>query len=263
MLDIEIFPCYYILEVIKMARLAREKSSTGIYHVMMRGIDKRDIFIVEEDYEKFLSYIEKAKEKRDFSIFAFCLMTNHVHLLIKEGDEEIGNTIRRINVGYAQYHNRRYGRTGHLFQNRYQSEPVEDDKYMLTVLRYIHQNPLVAGMVGSIDDYKWSSFKDYHKKRSSIVDCDYVMEYFSDVEEFKDFNSAKNDDECLEYKEPKIYTDEELLEVIKRFTGVGVVRNMEMKTRDGLIRAIKQETGASVRQLERVLGIGRSIIQKA
>lgn len=74
-------------------------------------------------------------------------MQNHVHLLIKEGKEEIGDSIRRITVGYAQYHNRNHVRTGHLFQNRYKSEPVDDDRYLLVVLRYIHQNPLKAGIV--------------------------------------------------------------------------------------------------------------------
>ena len=88
---------------------------------MLRGIDKRDIFLMKNDYKKFLHYVELAKGKREISLFAYCLMTNHVHTLLKEGSEEVGDTIRRIAVGHAQYHNRTHGRTGHLFQIRCQS----------------------------------------------------------------------------------------------------------------------------------------------
>ncbi len=112
-----------------MPRYAREKSQTGIYHIMLRGIDKREIFITQNDYNKFLHYVELAKEKSEFSLLVYCLMTNHVHMLIREGKEEIGNSVRRIATGYAQHHNRVHGRTGHLFQNRYKSEPVNDEKY--------------------------------------------------------------------------------------------------------------------------------------
>ena len=193
-----------------MARNPREKSKTGIYHVMMRGIDKRNIFLLEADYEKFLYYIEKAKKKSDFSLLAYCFMTNHVHLLIKEGLEEIGDTIKRISVGYAQYHNRRYGRTGHLFQNRYQSEVVNDDKYLLVVLLYIHQNPLKAKIVNTIYDYKWSSYTDYIHHKSSLVDTDIVMNYFRGTEDFINFHNQKNSDHCLEFQEKKRYSDDEL-----------------------------------------------------
>ncbi|SDL00098.1 transposase [Natronincola ferrireducens] len=141
-----------------MTRIAREKSQTGIYHIMLRGIDKRNIFINDSDYEKFIEYIKKAKEKIEFTVYAYCLMTNHVHLLLKTESEEIGDVIRRITVGYAQYHNIKNGRTGHLFENRFKSEPVDTDDYFLIVLPYIHQNPIKAGMVERIEDYKWSSY---------------------------------------------------------------------------------------------------------
>ncbi|ABR49938.1 protein of unknown function DUF1568 [Alkaliphilus metalliredigens QYMF] len=247
-----------------MPRNAREKSQTGIYHVMMRGIDKRNIFIAEDDYDKFLHYIERAKGKSDISLVAYCFMTNHVHLLIKEGKEEIGNTIRRISVGYAQYHNRKHGRTGHLFQNRYQSEAVNDDNYLLVVLRYIHQNPVKAGIIKTICDYKWSSYADYlNLHRSTIVDRDIAMGYFIDTDEFIKFHSQQNTDYCLDYEERKRYTDDELKECIKSIVEMENLHLIENQTRDIILKRIKQETGASIRQLERVLGIGRSIIQKA
>ena len=106
-----------------MPRYARKRSSTGIYHVMLKGIDGRDIFLDDEDKEKFIENMLKARDKGNFELYAYCLMDNHLHILIKES-EGIGTSIKRIAVGYVQWHNNKYGRIGHLFQNRYLSEPV-------------------------------------------------------------------------------------------------------------------------------------------
>ncbi|MFO8191656.1 MAG: transposase [Bacillota bacterium] len=246
-----------------MPRIAREKSQTGIYHVMLRGIDKRDIFLTKKDYKKFLRYIELAKEKSGFTLLAYCLMTNHVHLLLKEGKEEIGDSIRRIAAGYAQYHNRIHGRTGHLFQNRYQSEPVNDDSYFLVVSRYIHQNPLKAGIVKNIDDYEWSSYKHYLVDKKDLVDTDFLKKYFSSTDSFIEFNNQENKDQCLEYKEKLRYTDDELKKFISKMIEIEELPAMEIEKRNKILRRIKNETGTSIRQLEKVLGIGRNVIQKA
>ena len=140
-----------------MARQSREKSETGIYHVMIRGIDKRNIFLDKEDKIKFLEKLIQAKEAAKFKLYAYCLMDNHVHLLIQES-EEIGTSIKRLTVGYVQWHNNKYARTGHLFQNRYMSEVVETEEYLISVLRYIHQNPVKAKMVKNCTNYLWSSY---------------------------------------------------------------------------------------------------------
>ncbi len=246
-----------------MPRNAREKSQSGIYHIMLRGIDKRDIFLTKTDYKKFLKYLELAKNKSDFLILAFCLMANHVHLLLKEGNEEVGDSVRRIAVGYAQYHNHNHGRTGHLFQNRYLSEPVNDDNYLLVVSRYIHQNPLKAGLVNHIEDYEWSSYRNYLLKDRALTDTDFLNKYFSNEESFIKFNKQKNNDQCLEYKVVNRYTDDELQEVISNIVDFNDLSGIDLQARNLALRKIKGETGASIRQLERVIGIGRNIIQKA
>jgi len=115
-----------------MATQARKRSSTGIYHVMLRDIDRKDIFLDDEDRTKFLESIIKAKQKGKFKIYGYCLMDNHIHMLIKE-DEEIGKIIKPITVGYVVWHNKSHERTGHLFQNRYLSEPVETENYFIAV----------------------------------------------------------------------------------------------------------------------------------
>ena len=95
------------------------------------------------------------------TFYAYCLMSNHVHLLIKTHHEDIGATIKHLAVVYAMYFNHKYSRAGHLFQDRFKSEPVNDMAYFVTLLRYIHQNPLKAGIVQSVSEYPWSSWGEY------------------------------------------------------------------------------------------------------
>jgi REP element-mobilizing transposase RayT len=164
-----------------MPRRAREKSSTGIYHVMLRGINKQIIFEDNEDYEKFIEVIKEYKEVCGYEIYAFCLMSNHIHLLIKEGKEDLGIVFRRIGSKFVYWYNLKYKRSGHLFQDRYKSEVVGNDKYFLTVLRYIHQNPVKAGIVDSMTKYPWSSYKEYFS-RNGICDIRFVLSLFSENE---------------------------------------------------------------------------------
>ncbi len=118
-------------------------------------------------------------------------MGNHLHLLIKEGKEILSNTMKRIGASYVYWYNWQYNRKGHLFQDRFKSEAVEDDAYFLTVLRYIHQNPQKAGLTDDIASYKWSSYKEYTSKKT-IVNIDFVLSLFDKeidkaIEGFKRF----------------------------------------------------------------------------
>ncbi len=144
-----------------MPRVARRKSSTGIYHVILRGINHQTIFEDDEDYLRLLHTLEKYREKSGFTLYAYCLMGNHIHLLMKEAAEDLGVIFKRIGASYVYQYNRKYRRRGPLFQGRFRSEVVEDDRYFLTVVRYIHQNPLRAGMVKEIANYPWSSYWEY------------------------------------------------------------------------------------------------------
>ena len=108
---------------------------------MVRGIDRQIIFNNDEDYSKYVEILRECKAISKFKLFAYCLMDNHVHLLLKAEDEDLSQIFKRIGVRYVYWYNWKYNRRGHLFQDRYRSEAVEDDSYFLTVLRYIHQNP--------------------------------------------------------------------------------------------------------------------------
>ena len=144
-----------------MPRKARKESRTDIYHVMLRGINQQIIFEDEEDFQMFLSTLKECKRISGFDLYAYCLMTNHVHLLLKVGKEPLAMIFRRLGSRYVYWYNRKYQRTGHLFQDRYRSEPIENEAYFLTALRYIIQNPMKAGMEESPGTYPWSSYSDY------------------------------------------------------------------------------------------------------
>ena len=101
-------------------------------------------------------------------LYAYCLMPNHIHLLIKESQEGIGSVIKRIAISYASYFNHKYQRIGHLFQDRFKSEPVDDMNYFITLIRYIHQNPVAAGITSNVEDYVWSSWVEYTESRPCL-----------------------------------------------------------------------------------------------
>ena len=144
-----------------MPRLPRQNSDSGIYHIMLRGINQQTIFEDDEDYFKFVETLENYKAISGYKLFAYCLMSNHIHILIKVEKEDLDLIMKRIAGRYVYWYNWKYYRKGHLFQDRFKSEPIEDDSYFLTVLRYIHQNPVKAGIVKSIDDYLFSSYNNY------------------------------------------------------------------------------------------------------
>lgn len=247
-----------------MARHARRRSSTGIYHIMLRGIDKRLLFMDDSDKQKFIKGMEKAKELACFKLYGYCLMDNHIHLLIEES-EDIGTIIKRITVGYVQWHNNKYERIGHLFSNRYLSEPVESEKYLLSVLRYIHQNPVKAMLVKQVEDYTWSSYKHYLKAYDNteiLIDSDLILDYFKTQESFIVFMNELNDDEFIDYKTIVKYNDIQLRNWIEERYNIELLLKKPAVLRSKDIAEILNETGASVRQLSRILGLGKTTIGK-
>ncbi len=126
---------------------------------MERGIRRQEIFKEEMDYEIFLILLKKVTAQYAAKLHAYCLMTNHVHLLIETSHYEIGKIIQRIACDYARTYNKKYGYRGHLFEDRYKSCLVKDDMYFLQTSRYIHLNPVKAKMVAHPENYKWSSYR--------------------------------------------------------------------------------------------------------
>ena len=248
-----------------MPRGPRQKSETGIYHVMLKGIDGRNIFMQEGDRKKFLSQMLQAHEKGGFSILAYCLMNNHVHLLLEE-NEELGTIMKRITVGYALWHNHYYGRSGHLFQNRYLSEVVEKDEYLVTVARYIHQNPVKAGLVDKAVKYRWSSYQQYidaYNGKAVQIHPDRIKVYFKTRADFEAFMNIQKDDKCLDYRNSSKVTDDQLAAKIKKDYQIRSVQKLAKEQRDQLIQDIYKNESTSIRQVARVLGVSKGVVEKA
>jgi len=250
-----------------MPRTARKKSSTGIYHVILRGINKQRIFEDDEDNQQYLETIKKNKKNSGYEIYAYCLMSNHIHLLMKETEEDLGNAFRRIGASYVYWYNWKYSRRGPLFQDRYRSEVVETDGYFLTVMRYIHQNPIKAGVVREIQTYPWSSYGEYTKK-AEICDTRFALSLFSTKPKealylWEKFNQENNADQCLEYDDKTRLNDLEAAELIQNITGVKSpreIQNFDEYKRNNVIKKLKRE-GLSIRQLERLTGVSFGVIR--
>ncbi|MEN1762301.1 transposase, partial [Anoxynatronum sibiricum] len=241
---------------------------TGIYHVMLRGINGQIIFEDREDSIKLLETIKYYREESGYEIYGYCLMNNHIHLLIKEGCEELGTVFRRIGARYVYWYNRKYGRRGHLFQDRYKSEVVENDGYLLTVLRYIHQNPLKACIVKNIEQYPWSSYQEYIGKKD-ICETAFPLSIFSKdnkkaVKLFKDFHAKEKQDHCLDYEETFRINDLEAAEIIKKSAEIdstNKIQSFDQEHRNKLIKEFKKK-GLSIRQIERLTGVSFGVIRR-
>ena len=247
-----------------MPRQPRQKSESGIYHIMLKGIDGRNIFLQEGDRKKFLSQVYKAQEKGQFSLLAYCLMDNHVHLLLEE-NEELGITMKRVTVGYVLWHNYQYGRSGHLFQNRYLSEVVETDEYLVTVTRYIHQNPVKAGLVKNAGSYTWSSYREYidaYEGKTAHINPERIMVYFKARADFEAFMNMQRDDQCLGYRRARKITDEQLAIIIQEKYQVNPGQKLSKEQQNELIRDLYNTERTSMRQLARVLGVSKGVIEK-
>ena len=254
-----------------MPRRARRESTTNIYHVMLRGINRQNIFQDREDNAKYLWTVGKIKEASGFDLYAYCLMPNHIHLLLKVGSEPLAHIMKRLGASYVYWYNQKYERCGHLFQDRFKSEPVEDDRYLLTVTRYIHQNPVKAGLTADLAGYQWSSYNDYLHKYRPLIDRTFILSLFDSnptkaLQAFKQFNQEKNSDFCLDYDEdqgPNPYiADQEVVGFIQTIGGLekpNQLKEIDKKKRNTLLIELLGR-GAKIRQLARITGISRGTI---
>ncbi|KZL88578.1 transposase [Clostridium magnum] len=161
----------------------REWYPYASYHITARGNHRNDIFKDKEDFIYYLTLIKEAVEYYiydKYEIISYCLMDNHVHILIKTGERHLGQFIGKINSKYAKYYNKKYNYIGHLFQDRYFSELIESDAQMLETSKYIHLNPVRAKMVEKPEDYEWSSYPMYiGNKKENLICSSYLLSYFN------------------------------------------------------------------------------------
>ena len=247
-----------------MPRRGRVKSETGIYHVMLRGINRQVIFEDDEDCVKMMQTLSDVKEVSKCKIFAYCLMQNHCHFVLKTESESLEQIFKRIGARYVYWYNLKYKRTGHLFQDRYKSETVESDKHLLAVLRYVHQNPIKAGLAKVLIDYPWSSYKEYVGK-PVLVDTGFIYSMMS-KKEFKEYSIIETSDSALEDEPTKIrVSDTEAKDKIHEISRCGSLAKFQQLASDEQRLYIKKfkEAGMSIRQINRLTGISKGIVERA
>lgn len=249
-----------------MPRHSRRLSSTHIYHVVIKGADRQLLFNEHKDYLKYLELLQYYKEVCNFQLYAFCLMSNHVHLLIQEGPIPLEGIFRRLNTSYATWFNMKYNRTGFLQNDRYFSEPVDTTCYFLTALRYIHFNPTKAGLENTPgSSYPWSSYYDYNSQINDLIDISYVLNLLGGIDEFRVFHKTTASEECLDIDQMRRrLPDDVARDIIKESCHCNSPTEFQNMTKieQKHFVCLLHEKGISIRQMNRLTGIPRGLIQK-
>jgi len=179
-----------------MPRIPRKSLESSYFHIMVQGIAKDFIFNRKEYKEEYIKFLYKYMDEFNIELFAYCIMDNHAHLLLHiESIEEMSNYMQKINTLYAMYYNKELNnRVGHVFRNRFKSEEITNEIYLANCIKYIHNNPIKAGLVKNPKEYKYSSYKDYfynkgltlNKNLRELIDLDYILREDMQEENFID-----------------------------------------------------------------------------
>ncbi len=245
-----------------MPRQARALSESGYYHVINRGIGKQVLFEDGDDFQRFLDTLKRYIEEEHFELICYCLMENHFHLLMHT-EAGLDRIMKRICCSYAYYYNEKYGRTGHLFQERYRSEAIKDDKQLLATVRYIHNNPQKAGICRR-EEYAWSSWYEY-VERTVTVTPNLVLDIAGGKDAFLWFSESADEGRFLDDDRKERISDaqgQEIIRTVLKLKSGTQLQKMDKEKRDTALRLLKEE-GLSVRQIERLTGINRGVVFKA
>lgn len=257
-----------------MAYRKRIESEADLYHVFARGTGRRLIFEDDEDRAEYRRRMEVVLRETSGSLCAWCLMGNHVHLVAHMGIDALAAFMKRLNGGYARFFNGRHGRSGHLFEARFGSEPITSEEQLMAAVRYVHRNPLKPGLSETCD-YEWSSYGEYIGV-PRLVDTDFVLDLFGGLRFFLAFHEHDGDDSFLDAPEfageadvaaaaPKRMTEEEAVSLAKSLLGeerFERIAGLPREQRDGCL-VLLRDNGMSIRQIELVTGVNRNAVWTA
>jgi len=247
-----------------MPRQPRQLGESGLYHVMMRGINRQPIFLDDEDREQFLRCLRTSAQLSGCRVLAYCLMGNHVHLVLRADREPIGQVIKRLGVRYAGWHNRRHQRVGHLFQDRFKSVAVEDDEHLIVLLRYVWNNPVEAGIVDLPHAYRWSSLFP-HRGSDGVVDPSDLLALMP-ASTLAELTSRPSTDPPLRpvaHERPNM-TDADAVALATRVCTAHGARRLTDLPRPVRRHVVAQlvALGVGTRQLARVISMSRSAVHR-
>ncbi len=188
-----------------MGRKPRLEFYGAVYHIVNRGNNKKYIFKKEEEKEMLLKIINETKQESDFRLLAYVIMDNHYHILIQTMNAEISKIMQRVNNRYSKYYNIKEKRTGRNFGKRYTDRLVAEERYLFTVLKYIHLNPVKAKICEKANDYKFSSDNSYRNNIDEFVNIHFLLNMFSTnrIEAIKKYvNFIDNEEEYISVNKP-------------------------------------------------------------
>lgn len=241
----------------------RALSDANIYHITARGVGKQLIFEDDADRRTYLSILKTALGECNGEILAWCLMDNHVHLLFRLELKSVSAIMQKVNRTYSRRFNLRYGRSGHLFQGRFGSEAVNSEEQLLATVRYIHQNPWKGGLSNNCQ-YPWSSYASYLTGRGSTSTA-LILSLFDSLDDFVRFNhTAGRSGEELAAGH-RAFAPEDVLVVAREALDPldpATIKELPKAQRNDALARLKN-TGLSLRQIERITGIPKSIVSRA
>ena len=278
-----------------MSIIRREKSSTGIYHVLAQGAGNHELFLDDEDYQVFVEYLARLMkeawaedddpDRPYFHTYAYCLTPKQFRLIVKEEKYQVSAIMQSISQLYSRYFSSKYGSYGPLYRRRYYSEPINDEAQLETAMRYVHQEPLRQGLYleeqrierisrkgnngADLDEYPYSSWHEYVGQGSDLPSVCEKPDACHNLttEQWRELLSKPLPEgtKCLEpkeYRAPKP-TETQVLSMIRLMTTATTWDEFKTIPRDEKLKTIKQllQNGASIRQMEKLTGIGRGIIQ--
>lgn len=256
-----------------MPRNIRKFGIKRVNHIVIRGVNKQDIFIDKQDKSKFINEILNTKEKYHYELYAFVIMPNHVHVVIRDKEFNLPSIMNSLQTRYVSYFNKKYERVGHLFQDRYFNKIIEDENYFKSTIRYIHKNPEKAH-IAKRENYEWSSYNEYINNDNSIVDIDTFFKILDENQEialkkFKGYHKQNKENKLsdeIEYELQTRLTDEQLIEALKEKLKTDNIQNIQQYNNKKIIELLKEIVNIpyiSINQLSRVTGINRKVLGKA
>ena len=243
-----------------MPRISRKNLNTSYFHLIVQGINKEYIFKKEEYIKEYKNLIISNLTKYNVKIIAYCIMNNHAHILLyTEEIEKMSEYMKSINTSYAKYYNKNENRVGFVFRNRYESEPIYEQRYLLNCIAYIHNNPVKAKMVDSVEKYKYSSYKDYIF-RNGIVTEDTIRLVFGSSKGYIDIYKEihKKNYKFKDYVENEEY--KEKYEILKGMNFNEIILNKE-KLKE-TINELVMEQKIPINKVSDLLGISRFKISR-
>lgn len=249
-----------------MPRKARERKPGAVYHVLMRGREKKALLKTPNDYEYFLSLLRKYREDGGPELYGFCLLPDHVHLVVREGEEPLGCYFRKLATAYACHYNLKHKRAGHVFQDRCRSVILSGPEEIFLVLSAIHTEPVRAGLCPDAGAYPYSSLGDYLNRNDYPLTDTAAMKAFFPEGDFDNIPESGQLSRVMEPpEEKKTLTDKQAEKIMKKVAHAKKLMElpvMSRKVRNAWLRRLRRE-GMSVTQISRFTGLGRNIVSRA